>query len=183
MTQNKTTTFTDAFASATGTIEYGFTNDYMFRAVLQRSKKVLKGLVCSLLHLSPEEVLSVEIINPIKLGENMQNKDFILDIHICLNNSTNLNPEMQINDKGNWPERSLSYLCRSFDNLISGSDYLHVAPAIHIGFLDFTPFPEVPEFYATYRMLNVKNHPLYSGKFSLSVINLTRTDLIYHALR
>lgn len=52
-----------------------------------------------------------------------------------------------------------------------------MTPAIHIGFLDFTPFPEVPEFYATYKMMNVKNHHLYSSKFTLGVVNLTKIDL------
>ncbi len=47
----------------------------------------------------------------------------------------------------------------------------------HIGFLDFTLFPDYPEFYATYQMLNVKNHHLYSSKFSLSVIDLNQTNL------
>ena len=171
MQQNK------SFASATGKIEYGFTNDYMFRAVLQKNKKVLKALICALLHLKPDEVNSVEITNPIILGETITDKDFMLDIHVALNNSTNINLEMQVQNLGNWTERSLSYLCRNFDTLNSGDDYKEATPAIHIGFLDFTLFPEVPEFYATYRMMNVKNHHLYSSKFTLSVVDLTKIDL------
>ena len=50
-------------------------------------------------------------------------------------------------------------------------------PVHHIGFLDFTLFPEYPEFFSTYQTLNIKNHHLYSSKFSLSVINLTKTEL------
>ena len=34
-----------------------------------------------------------------------------------------------------------------------------------------------PEFYATYQLLNVKNHHLYSSKFTLSVVDLTQTKL------
>ena len=50
-------------------------------------------------------------------------------------------------------------------------------PVIHIGFTDFTLFPENPEFYATYRMINVKNHAqVYSDKFTLSVVDLTQID-------
>lgn len=177
MQQNKTTMLSGDFASATGNIEYGFTNDYMFRAVLQRNKKVLKSLICSLLHLKSEEVISVEITNPIVLGETITDKDFVLDIHVSLNNNTSLNLEMQVQNLGNWTERSLSYLCRSFDNLNSGNDYSTVCPAVHIGFLDFTLFPEVPEFYATYRIMNVKNHHIYSSKFTLSVVDLTKIDL------
>ena len=37
----------------TGPIDYGFRNDYMFRAALQLSQKALTGLISSLLHLPP----------------------------------------------------------------------------------------------------------------------------------
>ena len=177
MQQIKTTRLSGDFASATGNIEYGFTNDYMFRAVLQKNKKVLKELICAPLHLKHDEVSSVEITNPIILGETITDKDFMLDIHVSLNNNTNINLEMQVQNLGNWTERSLYYLCRNFDTLNSGDDYKEATSAIHIGFLDFTLFPEVPEFYATYRMMNVKNHHLYSSKFTLGVVDLTKIDL------
>lgn len=34
-----------------------------------------------------------------------------------------------------------------------------------------------PEFYATYRLLNIKNHRQYSEKFTLSVVDLTHIEL------
>lgn len=73
-------------------------------------------------------------------------------------------------------ERSLSYLCRSFDQLVRGAEYIDVKPVAQICFLKFTLFPAYPEFYATYRLLNVKNHNLYSDKFTLSVVDLTQID-------
>lgn len=177
MMQNEATMYTGALASATGEIEYGFTNDYMFRSILQQNKNVLKALICSLLHLHPKEVLSVEITNPIVLGQKLDAKEFILDIKVSLNNRSIINLEMQVKNQQNWEERSLSYLCRSFDQLNSGDDYINALPAIHIGFLDFTPFPDSPEFYATYKLLNVKNYRQYSSKFVLSVVDLTKTEL------
>ena len=107
----------------------------------------------------------------------MGGKEFILDIEVMMNDDTLLNLEMQVANEHNWPERSLSYLCRSFDQLYSGQEYADVLPVIHIGFLDFTLHPEEPEFYATYKMLNVKNHRLYSDKFILSVVNLKEIEL------
>lgn len=163
-------------ANATGTIRYNMTNDYMFRAVLQKNQKVLAGLVGALLHLNPDE-LDVEITNPIILGNSIGDKDFILDIQVIVNRHTKLNLEMQVINYGNWKERSLSYLCRSFDNLAKGSDYINVAPAIHIGFIDFTLFEDAPEFYATYMMTNMKNHKVYTDKLQLSVIELKNIDL------
>lgn len=163
-------------ANATGTIRYNMTNDYMFRAVLQKNQKVLAGLVGALLHLNPEE-LDVEITNPIILGSSIGDKDFILDIQVTVNGHTKLNLEMQVINYGNWKERSLSYLCRSFDNLAKGSDYINVAPAIHIGFIDFTLFEDAPEFYATYMMTNAKSHKVYTDKLQLSVVELKNIDL------
>ena len=160
------------YMQATGKMPYSLTNDYLFRALLQKNNRVLKHLICALLHLQPEKVQTVTIINPIVLGQAIDNKTFILDVRVLLDNSAVINLEMQIVNYRNWPERSLSYLCRNFDQLQKGQDYRETKPVVHIGFLDFTLFPEHPEFYATYKMLNVKNHNVFTDKFVLSVVDL-----------
>lgn len=166
-----------AFQNAHGAIPYGMTNDYMFRAVLQTNNKALRGLVCALLHLPQEEVFSVEITNPIILGESVKNKEFRLDVNVRMDNHTLINLEMQVTGRLIWPNRSISYLCRSFDMLNHGQDYKEVRPVIHIGFLDYTLFKDCPEFYATYKLLNVKKYYLYSDKLTLSVVDLSHIDL------
>ena len=175
-----------SFHNASGNIPYRMTNDYMFRAILQTNNFALKGLICSLLHLSEEEIISVTITNPIELGKYIDEKDFQLDIRVCLNNTITINLEMQVSNQYNWPERSLCYLCRTFSSLEKGENYRNKKPAIHIGFLDFS-LPNFPsEFYSTYYMMNSKNHHIYSDKFRLSVVNLTqiklatKTDKAYH---
>lgn len=166
-----------SWQSATGPIRIPLTNDYLFRAMLQRNNLVLKGLISSLLSIPLSDIKSVVITNPIILGTSIDDKTFFLDISITLNDDTLINLEMQVLNEYNWPERSLSYLCRSFDQLNSGDCYQSAKTAIQIGLLDFTLFPEHPEFYATYRLMNIKNHTVYSDKLRLSVLNLTRIDL------
>ncbi len=168
---------TKSYLTATGTISHNMTNDYMFRYILQKNQKVLKGLVSSLLHLDPSSIKKITIQNPINLAEDITGKDFIMDVELMLNDDRLINLEMQVNDEHNWSERSLSYLCRTFDQLYQGQDYEEALPVHHIGFLDFTLFPESPEFYATYQLLNVKNHHRYSSKFSLSVVDLSQINL------
>ncbi len=170
------TTSTISLANASGKIPYNMTNDYMFRAVLQKNAKVLAGLVGSLLHLDPE-TLDVEIANPIILGESIDDKTFVLDVEVTVNKKTHLDLEMQVINYGNWKERALSYLCRSFDSLTRGSNYIDLAPAVHIGFIDFSLFGDTPEFYATYQMQNVKNHRIYTDKIRLSVVELNHIEL------
>ena len=149
----------------------------MFRYILQHNKKVLTGLICALLHLKPENVRDIEVTNPIDLAGDVSGKEFVLDINVKLNDDTVINLEMQVANEHNWPERSLMYLCRAFDHLYRGQEYEEALPVYHIGFLDFTLFSDAPEFYATYKLLNVKNHYLYSDKFTLSVVDLTQTEL------
>ena len=96
---------------------------------------------------------------------------------VKLNNESVINLEMQVNNYLNWVPRSLYYLCREFTSLDHGEDYSKVKPAIHIGFLDFTLFDEHPEFYATYRMCNLKDGYIYTDKFTLSVVELKHTNL------
>ena len=170
------TTSTISLANASGKIPYNMTNDYMFRAVLQKNAKVLTGLVGSLLHLDPE-TLDVEIANPIILGESIDDKTFVRDVEVTVNKKTHLDLEMQVINYGNWKERALSYLCRSFDSLTRGSNYIDLAPAVHIGFIDFSLFGDAPEFYATYKMKNVKNHRIYTDKMWLSVVELNSIEL------
>ncbi len=111
------------------------------------------------------------------LGTAINDKTFILDIRISLNDNNVINLELQVINQHNWVERSLSYLCRAFDSLLIGDSYLEVKPVTQIGLLNFTLFPEHPEFYATYQLLNVKDYSLYSDKLRLSVLDLTRIDL------
>ena len=84
---------------------------------------------------------------------------------------------MQVENHLDWQLRSLSYLCRSYDQLKKGQGYRDIKPVIHIGFLDFTLFEEYPEFYAQYKMMNVKKHYVYSSNLDLRVVNLNKTDI------
>ena len=166
-----------SFETATGSIDYPFTNDYMFRAILQKDKQVLKALIAALLHLKKESIHDVAITNPIELGAAISDKDFIWDIRVNLNNAQLIDLEMQMSNEYNWSERSISYAARSFDQLNSGEEYKEVLPVHSIGFLNFTLFEDQPEFFATYELRNKKTGHLYSSKFSIHVLDLTRIDL------
>ncbi len=171
------TIFSEQLEAATGQIDYTLLNDYMFHIVLQNNEPVLRGLVSSLLHLPPTEILSIQIMNPILPGEAISNREFVLDIQIFLNNNTYLNLELQVENEGNWPDRSLSYLCRSFDQLYRGQTYETALPTIHIGILDYDLFPESPAFYTKNMIMNTITHKVFNDKFILSVLCLTQRNL------
>ena len=165
------------YEHATGKFEYNMTNNYMFVAVLQEDKFALKGLVASLLHMQPEEIKDITILNPIIPGADIDLKEFILDVSLTFNDNHIVNLEMQVKNKGNWIPRSISYLCREWDRIEKGKDYELAPTAYQIGFLDFTLFKDHPEFYSTYRLRNTGDGYEYSDKFTLSVVELNHIDM------
>ena len=55
-----------SYLTASGSIPYNLTNDYMFRVILQENDLVLRDLIGSLLHLDQSEIKSTVVTNPIK---------------------------------------------------------------------------------------------------------------------
>ena len=156
----------------TGPIRYTLRNDYMFKAVLQNNKRALTGLLSALLSMHVEEIADAMVINPIDLGETIDDKTCILDIKLKLNGNTIINIELQVTKYEFWVERSLLYLCRMCNDLPKGEDYGKVRPTYHIGILDFWLPHKKKELYSEYRLMNIKNHEIYSSKFGINVLNL-----------
>ena len=169
--------FTPELEKATGEIEYNMTNDYMFRALFQKNNNALKGLLSVLLHMQPEEILSVEVTNPILIGEEIKDKEFRLDIKAVLNDYQQVNLEMQIANRYDWPERSIGYLSRMYNTLQRGEQYINTKPAIHIGILNFSPFEEQPIFYSRNLLMDIVQHRIYSSKFAINVLDLSHIEL------
>ena len=160
-----------------GKLPFPLTNDYMFKTVFQSDETVLRALLCSLLDLDPRDIRAITITNAIVPGAAIHSKDTVLDIRLVLNGSRLINLEMQIRNEQNWPERSLCYLCRDFNNLEKGAPYQSVKPAHHIGILNFSLPHLQKQFYGHYFMINETTHEIFSDKLCLSVLALTQTTL------
>ena len=94
MTKNNLTTLPHGaidWDNLHGPVTIPMTNDYLFRALLQRNNKVLKALICSLLHLKISDVESVTITNPIELGKSTY--------HTSLNDQKTYYPDTYDSDK------------------------------------------------------------------------------------
>ena len=66
-------------SNLSGPIGIRLVNDRLFRILLQKNNRVLKGLIASLLHMNEADISSVRIENEAVLGEDICEKEFILD--------------------------------------------------------------------------------------------------------
>ena len=71
------------FETVSGPLPYNLLNDLMFRIVFEANQEALKALLCSLLHLKESDITELEIKNPIRFGEHVNDKKYIYDIFFC----------------------------------------------------------------------------------------------------
>jgi predicted transposase/invertase (TIGR01784 family) len=144
---------------------------------LQTETEVLKAIICAFLDISREDIRKITVLNAIKLSEDPAGKEMILDICVEMNDDMIIDLEMQVVNNHDWPERTISYLCRCFDELKKGQGYSMVKGVHHIGFLDYPLFEDSPEFFSVYRLINERTGQLYTGKFSITVVSLRQINL------
>lgn len=58
-TQEKVSTTQDSEEALTGKLPYTLTNDFFFKAFLQRNEIALRGLLCAILSMKTEEITDV----------------------------------------------------------------------------------------------------------------------------
>lgn len=111
-------------------------------------------------------------------------KFYTIDVIVCEQCTIDINKlkcytiEMQVSKQKYWKERSLTYLCKTFDNLDSGQDYYDVVPALQISILDFDLFKDVEELCSKYYLMNVnpEYHNCYSDRFGILILNLHQVN-------
>lgn len=166
---------TTSYKDATGTIEFTLKSDLMFHYVMQKSERALKGLVCSLNGIPASMVKELIVLNPIDFNDDLQKT--VMDLKLILNTNEILNIELQVYTDKYWIQRSLLYLCRAYDSIDAGDDYSKIKPTTHFCITDQNLFPEYPEFYSEYLLLNTKNHQPYTKNFGIKVLELNHTNL------
>ncbi len=164
-----------SYKEATGVIEFTLKDDGVFHYSLQHSPRALAGLVSALEGIKPEDIKSIVVENPIDLSS--LGKETVMDLKLTLNSGKIMNIELQTYMDSFWRPRAILYLCRAYDSLKEGEDYSKLKQTMHYCITDQNLFPENPEFYARYRLLNIKNHRSYSDMLGINVLQLNHAEL------
>ena len=164
-----------------GEMRYTLMNDFLSKYSLQNDLFALKGLLAALLHLNPDDITDIIVCNPIEPGNEVTDKECIMDLKLEINHEKIINVEIQSRYQDFWPERSITYLCRNFDQLKSGKSYNTIKPCIQIGILSHDLFKKddpryTGDFYSEYRLLHSTRHTEYSSKFEIRVLSLNQLD-------
>ena len=94
-------------------LEYTFKSDVLFKMLFVQYPELLKRLVAVLLSIRLESIEQFNIINTEMPPEEIGKKFCRLDINMIVDGNR-VNLEIQVEDEGNYPERSLFHWARIF---------------------------------------------------------------------
>ncbi len=150
------------------------TNDLLFHMVFTKNQKALRSLLSSLLNMKEEEIIDIEILNPVQYTDAFDTKMTILDLKLHLNDLSYVLVEMQVRKFLSWTNRTLAYACRQITDQTKGNEFQYsgIQPVIQIAIMDYTLFPEHKRFLAKYLLRDEEGYQ-YSDKLQFYVLDLT----------
>ena len=90
------------FITASGKLRIPLTNDYLFRALIQRNNHLLIALLCAILRIGEDAILSAKVMNPIILGDEVGERSVFPEVRITYRMRCRA-------DSGRFPEHLMLY--------------------------------------------------------------------------
>jgi predicted transposase/invertase (TIGR01784 family) len=158
---------------AVAKLKYRFTNDVLFKMLFVRYPKLLKRLVSELLGIAEDSIREFEIKNPEIPPESLGDKFCRLDINMTVNGQR-VDLEIQVRDRGDFPERTLYYWAREYSSALGeGGRYNELPRVVIISIVDFSLF-ECNEYYSEFLVLEATRHTRLTDRMSLRYFELPK---------
>ena len=134
---------------------------------------LLRRLIAALLKIPYESITEFNITNSEMPPEALGKKFCRLDIAMTVNDQQ-ANLEIQVENEGNFPERSLFHWARQYSLALPESeDYSKLPRTIIIAIIHFKLFP-CKEFHSEYEALEVTRHTRLSDRLNLHIFELPK---------
>jgi len=148
-------------------LKFKMTHDLLFKMIFVKYPDLLKRLVAVLLDISYDSITEFVIVNAEIPPETLGDKFCRLDINMVVNGQK-VDLEIQVENEGNYPERSLFIWAKEYSTGISmGEDYRKLPRTIVISILGYNQFPDKEKFHHEFGCLEVTTHQPLTDKMSL----------------
>ena len=154
-------------------LEYTFTNDTLFHILFVQYQNLLKRLVAKMLGIQLESIGEFVITNPDIPPEMIGEKYCRLDINMKVD-GRRVDLEIQVNNEGDYPERSLYYWAREYSSALgTREEYSELPRTIVISIVAFKLF-DCAEFCSEFQALEVTRHTPLTDRFCLKYYELPK---------
>ena len=150
------------------------TVDFCFKE-LMNNPKVRKGFIAAALKIRPDDIKETYLL-PTELGRHMEDDKLgILDVHVLMQDKTQIDMEMQVAFFVDWDKRVLFYLGKMFtDQLKKGDSYSKLKKCIHISILDFVHFSNNEDCYHVIKFCNERTGDIYTDLLEIQILELKK---------
>ena len=144
-------------------LKYTFKSDVLFKMVFVKYPHLLKRLVAVLLAIPLDSITEFQTINTEMPPEEIGKKFCRLDIYMVVDGKR-VNLEIQVEDEGNYPERSMFNWAKMFTSALpSGNNYSLLPKTIVISILGFKQF-DCDEVHSEFAPMEINRHEILSDK-------------------
>ena len=148
-------------------LKFKMTHDLLFKMLFVKYPDLLKRLVAALLDIVYDSITEFVIVNAEIPPESLGDKFCRLDINMIVNGQR-VDIEIQVDNEGNYPERSLFIWAKEYSTGISmGENYKQLPRTIVISILGFNQFSDPKKFHHEFQCLEVTTHEPLTDKMSL----------------
>ena len=91
--------------------------DFAFKEIMMDEKARI-GFLAAVLHINPEDIKEIQILNTNLRKLHNNDKLGILDVRILLNSNIEIDAEIQLSELEVWPDRTLFYTSKMFTEQI-----------------------------------------------------------------
>ena len=140
----------------------------------KENEEQLRQFLKATVQLSDDSLATIDIKNPILTKQHVQEKDFIVDIHLTSATGELIILEMQIQDHDGFIDRMVSYNARDFaSQLRRGENYVKLKSAISLVIVDFEMFDDTDDYYE-HILFRRKNRKIFTKAQQFFIIDLTK---------
>ena len=155
-------------------------NDYAFKRVfgVEENKDVLQDLLECILDIQPEDIAGLELLDKEFHKELLSEKLGILDIKLRLNDGTFVDIEIQNNWHFDFPERTLYYWSKMYnENIKQGQDYTKLPKCITINLIG-KGFNKNKRLHNKYLVLEQDTKEPLVSKLEIHILNLEKARVL-----
>ena len=144
-------------------LKYKFTFDILFKLLFVKYPDLLKRLIAAIFTASVAELKEFTITNPEIPPDAIGDKFCKLDISMMINGQ-HVNLEIQVENEGDYAERSLYYWARLYSSALkAGQEYSTLPRVIIISIVDFLMFA-CEEYRSEFLLRETTRYELLSDK-------------------
>lgn len=152
------------------------TNDVVLQLFFTKEENriLLREFLKATTHLTDDDLIKVEIKNTKLLKEKVEEKDFIVDIHVTSITGHRVIIEMQVQNHANFTERIVSYNARNYaSQLKRGESYTQLKESITLVIVDFRYFDDTEDFFE-HILFRRNNRKIFTKAQQFYIIDLTK---------